>query len=103
MTWETVNQLRTAGVLLVLAAALVLLLINMVIMRAVPRLVLPLMVLVWTAGVVGFVLVLIVDHPLINVVLAVLFVVTIGFHGWRIVQRSRQTAEPQAEDDSEEP
>ena len=102
MTWETANLLRNVGVALLLAAALVLLLINIVLARALPRLVLPFMLLVWIAGLIGFVLVLIVDHSPLNVALAILFVVAIGFHGWRMVRRSRPSIEDESEAGSED-
>lgn len=103
MSWETMHQLRSIGVALLLVAALLLLLINMVVARLSPRLVPALMVLVWLAGTLGFALVLIVDHSPFNVALAVLFVVVIGFHGWRIVKRSRRNVKRQEESDREEP
>jgi hypothetical protein len=104
MTPELLNQVRTIGIALILAAALVLLLVNAVLLRLMPRVVLPTMVFVWLAGAVGFIMVLLTDHSPLNVLLAVLFLLSIGYHGSRIVARARRIASPEPEDhDAEEP
>ncbi|HPU86284.1 MAG TPA: hypothetical protein PLE60_13230 [Candidatus Latescibacteria bacterium] len=89
MPIETVIKIHQTGVWLVVASAIMLIVATTVAVRLAPGVVLPLLVVAWVCGLAGFAIVCYVQPSAVNILLAVLFLASAGFHGWRIVKRIR--------------
>ena len=76
------------GMWMILATAVLLLVLTLGVTRFAPRMVFPALVLTWTLGGVGFVLVCIADFTIANVILAVLFIAAGIAHGMRLKRRA---------------
>lgn len=98
MPIETVIKLHQTGVWLVVASAITLIVATTVAVRLVPSFVLPLLVVAWVCGLAGFAIVCYVQPSAVNILLAVLFLTSAGFHGWRIVKRIRAAASSSCND-----
>ena len=76
------------GMWMILATAVLLLVLTLGVTRFAPRMVFPALVITWTLGVIGFILVCIADFSIANVILAVLFTAAGIAHGMRLKRRA---------------
>ena len=85
--------LYTVGMWLIGATAGLFLLATLVIVRFLPRLVPPVIIVSWALGVSGFVLVCVDQPTVFNIALGALFVLSGAVHGMRLRRRAERVAD----------
>ena len=87
------SGLYSVGMWMVAATAGLFLLATVVLVRFLPKTVLPVLVASWALGASGFLLVCVDQPTASNIVLGVLFVLAGGVHGMRLKRRAREVAD----------